>query len=67
MELWDQVAQRFLLQKQGIKELDETLNSLEFSRADRVSGLASGWTLGDFPLYEASPVSFQFSRMSERH
>lgn len=48
MELWDQVAQRFLLQKQGIKELDETLNSLEFSRADRVSRPASGWALGGF-------------------
>lgn len=37
LDLWDQVAEKFLLQKQGIKELDETLYSVEFSRADRVS------------------------------
>ncbi|XP_059513402.1 coiled-coil domain-containing protein 180 [Myotis daubentonii] len=45
MELWDQVAQRFLLQKQGIKELDETLNSLEFSRADRLKGVLKKYVL----------------------
>ncbi|KAK1334305.1 hypothetical protein QTO34_005308 [Cnephaeus nilssonii] len=45
MELWDQVAQRFLLQKQGIKELDETLNSLEFSRADRIKSVLKKYVL----------------------
>ncbi|EPQ10416.1 hypothetical protein D623_10019338 [Myotis brandtii] len=45
MELWDQVAQRFLLQKQGIKELDETLNSLEFSRADRLKSVLKKYVL----------------------
>lgn len=38
LDLWGQVAEKFLLQKQGIKELDETLYSVEFSRVDRVSG-----------------------------
>lgn len=60
MELWDQVAQRFVLQKQGIKELDEKLNSVEFSRADRVSRPARGWALGGFHVEEASPVSLPF-------
>ncbi|XP_036184990.1 coiled-coil domain-containing protein 180 [Myotis myotis] len=45
MELWDQVAQRFLLQKQGIKELDETLSSLEFSRADRLKSVLKKYVL----------------------
>ncbi|XP_054582862.1 coiled-coil domain-containing protein 180 [Eptesicus fuscus] len=45
MELWDQVAQRFLLQKQGIKELDETLTSLEFSRADRIKSVLKKYVL----------------------
>uniref|UniRef100_A0A667HDF1 Coiled-coil domain containing 180 n=1 Tax=Lynx canadensis TaxID=61383 RepID=A0A667HDF1_LYNCA len=36
MELWDQVAEKFQFQKQGIKELDETLTSTEFSRADKL-------------------------------
>lgn len=57
LELRDQVAEKFLLQKQEIKELDKTLHSLEFSRADKVS-----WP-PDVPLviftcgiYESSPV-----------
>lgn len=32
----------FLLQKQEIKELDEALHSLEFSRANKVSWLQKG-------------------------
>lgn len=36
------MAEKFLLQKQGIKELDETLYSLEFSRADKVSWPTDG-------------------------
>ncbi|XP_070375767.1 LOW QUALITY PROTEIN: coiled-coil domain-containing protein 180 [Equus asinus] len=39
LELWDQVAKKFLLQKQGIKKLDETLLSLEFSRADKLKSV----------------------------
>lgn len=42
LELRDQVAEKFLLQKQEIKELDETLHSLEFSRVDKVSWPADG-------------------------
>ncbi|XP_039090675.1 coiled-coil domain-containing protein 180 isoform X1 [Hyaena hyaena] len=38
-ELWDQVAGKFLFQKQGIKELDETLTSTEFSRADKLKSV----------------------------
>uniref|UniRef100_G1PZ78 DUF4455 domain-containing protein n=1 Tax=Myotis lucifugus TaxID=59463 RepID=G1PZ78_MYOLU len=34
-----------MLQKQGIKELDETLNSLEFSRADRLKGVLKKYVL----------------------
>lgn len=37
LELWDQVAQIYLLQKQEIKVLDEALLSLEVSRSDKVS------------------------------
>ncbi|XP_073083402.1 coiled-coil domain-containing protein 180 isoform X2 [Manis javanica] len=36
LELWDQVAEKFLLQKQEIKELDEKLHLLEFSRTDKL-------------------------------
>ncbi|XP_070107225.1 coiled-coil domain-containing protein 180 isoform X2 [Equus caballus] len=39
LELWDQVAEKFLLQKQGIKKLDETLLSLEFSRAGKLKSV----------------------------
>ncbi|XP_029775512.1 coiled-coil domain-containing protein 180 [Suricata suricatta] len=39
MELWDQVAEKFQFQKQGIKELDETLTSTEFSRADKLKSV----------------------------
>ncbi|XP_039712072.1 coiled-coil domain-containing protein 180 [Pteropus medius] len=39
LELWDKVAEKFLLQKQGIKELDETLHSLEFSRTDKLKSV----------------------------
>ncbi|XP_045696693.1 coiled-coil domain-containing protein 180 isoform X2 [Phyllostomus hastatus] len=39
LDLWDQVAEKFLLQKQGIKELDETLYSVEFSRVDRLKSV----------------------------
>ncbi|XP_054981136.1 coiled-coil domain-containing protein 180 [Sorex araneus] len=36
LELWDHVAQKFALQKQDIKALDETLHLLEFSRTDKL-------------------------------
>uniref|UniRef100_A0A8D1ILE9 Coiled-coil domain containing 180 n=1 Tax=Sus scrofa TaxID=9823 RepID=A0A8D1ILE9_PIG len=39
LELWDQVAKKFLLQKQEIKDLDKTLHSLEFSRADKLKSV----------------------------
>uniref|UniRef100_F6UYN7 Coiled-coil domain containing 180 n=1 Tax=Macaca mulatta TaxID=9544 RepID=F6UYN7_MACMU len=39
LELWDKVARRFLLQKQEIKELDEALHSLEFSRVNKLKGV----------------------------
>uniref|UniRef100_A0A2K5JC45 DUF4455 domain-containing protein n=1 Tax=Colobus angolensis palliatus TaxID=336983 RepID=A0A2K5JC45_COLAP len=39
LELWDKVARRFLLQKQKIKELDEALHSLEFSRVNKLKGV----------------------------
>ncbi|XP_055973439.1 coiled-coil domain-containing protein 180 [Sorex fumeus] len=39
MELWDQVAMKFALQKQDIKALDETLHLLEFSRTDKLKGV----------------------------
>ncbi|KAF6327036.1 coiled-coil domain containing 180 [Rhinolophus ferrumequinum] len=39
LELWDQVAEQFLLQKQRIKELDDTLYSLEFSRTDKLKSV----------------------------
>ncbi|XP_066223707.1 coiled-coil domain-containing protein 180 [Saccopteryx leptura] len=39
LELWDQVAEKFLLQKRGLKELDETLFALEFSRADKIKNV----------------------------
>ncbi|KAK2504874.1 hypothetical protein MC885_011298 [Smutsia gigantea] len=39
LELWDQVAEKFLLQKQEIKELDEKLHSLEFSRTDKLKSV----------------------------
>ncbi|XP_053512070.1 coiled-coil domain-containing protein 180 isoform X2 [Artibeus jamaicensis] len=39
LDLWDQVAEKFLLQKQGIKELDERLYSVEFSRVDRLKSM----------------------------
>ncbi|KAM8801888.1 coiled-coil domain-containing protein 180 [Rhynchonycteris naso] len=39
LELWDQVAEKFLLQKQGLKELDEMLFALEFSRADKIKSV----------------------------
>ncbi|XP_030776144.1 LOW QUALITY PROTEIN: coiled-coil domain-containing protein 180 [Rhinopithecus roxellana] len=39
LELWDKVATRFLLQKQEIKELDEALHSLEFSRVNKLKGV----------------------------
>ncbi|KAM5258480.1 coiled-coil domain-containing protein 180 isoform 2-T4 [Hipposideros larvatus] len=39
LELWDQVAEKFLLQKQRIKELDDTLYSLEFSRTDKLKSV----------------------------
>ncbi|XP_028626104.1 coiled-coil domain-containing protein 180 [Grammomys surdaster] len=36
LELWEKVAQRFMQQKQEIKELDEELLALEVSRADKL-------------------------------
>nr|XP_035956409.1 coiled-coil domain-containing protein 180 isoform X9 [Halichoerus grypus] len=39
LELWDQVAEKFQFQKQGIKELDEALYEAEFSRADKLKGV----------------------------
>ncbi|XP_033615019.1 coiled-coil domain-containing protein 180 isoform X5 [Fukomys damarensis] len=39
LELWDKVAERVLVQKQDIKELDETLLSIEFSRADKLKSV----------------------------
>ncbi|XP_027472751.1 coiled-coil domain-containing protein 180 isoform X1 [Zalophus californianus] len=39
LELWDQVAEKFQFQKQGIKELDEALYKAEFSRADKLKGV----------------------------
>nr|XP_021521172.1 coiled-coil domain-containing protein 180 isoform X6 [Aotus nancymaae] len=39
LELWDKVARMFLLQKQEIKELDEALHSLEFSRANKLKSV----------------------------
>nr|XP_035108542.2 coiled-coil domain-containing protein 180 isoform X13 [Callithrix jacchus] len=39
LELWDKVARMFLLQKQEIKELDEALHSLEFSRAKKLKNV----------------------------
>lgn len=51
----------FLTQKQGIKELDEALHLLEFSRADKVSGLPSGaWRP---PLQGGSDSSASFSSL----
>nr|XP_051712238.1 coiled-coil domain-containing protein 180 isoform X2 [Oryctolagus cuniculus] len=38
-ELWEKVAAMFLVQKQGIKELDEALHLLEFSRADKLKSV----------------------------
>ncbi|XP_075864969.1 coiled-coil domain-containing protein 180 [Microcebus murinus] len=38
-ELWDKVARVFQLQKQKIKELDEALHSLEFSRSDKLKSV----------------------------
>uniref|UniRef100_A0A2K6GB33 Coiled-coil domain containing 180 n=1 Tax=Propithecus coquereli TaxID=379532 RepID=A0A2K6GB33_PROCO len=38
-ELWNKVAKTFQLQKQKIKELDEALHSLEFSRADKLKNV----------------------------
>ncbi|XP_037653212.1 coiled-coil domain-containing protein 180 isoform X3 [Choloepus didactylus] len=38
-ELWDKVAEKFLLWKQWIKELDEALHSLEFLRADKLKNV----------------------------
>nr|KAF6331847.1 hypothetical protein mPipKuh1_008155 [Pipistrellus kuhlii] len=45
MELWDQVAQKFQLQKQGIKELDGTLTSIEFSRTDKIKNVLKKYVL----------------------
>ncbi|XP_045878629.1 coiled-coil domain-containing protein 180 isoform X2 [Meles meles] len=39
LELWDQVAEKFQFQKQGIKELDEALYKAEFSRADKLKSV----------------------------
>ncbi|XP_055205992.1 coiled-coil domain-containing protein 180 isoform X3 [Gorilla gorilla gorilla] len=39
LELWDKVAGQLLLRKQEIKELDEALHSLEFSRADKLKSV----------------------------
>ncbi|XP_045636591.1 LOW QUALITY PROTEIN: coiled-coil domain-containing protein 180 [Ursus americanus] len=39
LELWDQVAEKFQFQKQGIKELDEALYEAEFSRADKLKSV----------------------------
>ncbi|XP_074251170.1 coiled-coil domain-containing protein 180 isoform X2 [Saimiri boliviensis] len=39
LELWDKVAKMFLLQKQEVKELDEALHSLEFSRANKLKSV----------------------------
>lgn len=36
LELWEKVAERFMQQKQEIKELDEELLALEVSRADKL-------------------------------
>ncbi|XP_013368704.1 PREDICTED: coiled-coil domain-containing protein 180 isoform X2 [Chinchilla lanigera] len=39
LELWDKVAEMFLVQKQNIKELDNQLLSVEFSRADKLKSV----------------------------
>ncbi|XP_037599645.1 coiled-coil domain-containing protein 180 isoform X1 [Cebus imitator] len=39
LELQDKVARMFLLQKQEIKEVDEALHSLEFSRANKLKSV----------------------------
>ncbi|XP_023421292.1 coiled-coil domain-containing protein 180 [Cavia porcellus] len=39
LELWDKVAEMFLVQKQKIKELDDTLLSVEFSRVDKLKSV----------------------------
>ncbi|EDL02385.1 mCG14146 [Mus musculus] len=39
LELWEKVAERFMQQKQEIKELDEELLALEVSRADKARWL----------------------------
>ncbi|XP_060055111.1 coiled-coil domain-containing protein 180 isoform X3 [Erinaceus europaeus] len=36
LDLWDQVAEKYLQQKQGIRELDEALHLQEFSRTDKL-------------------------------
>lgn len=57
------MAEKFLLQKQEIKELDETLHSLEFSRVDKVSLPPDGlWVTVACAIYGASPV---FSPLGE--
>ncbi|KAM8940878.1 coiled-coil domain-containing protein 180 [Lycaon pictus] len=39
LELWEQVAEKFQFQKQGIKKLDEALHEAEFSRADKLKNV----------------------------
>ncbi|XP_023561251.1 coiled-coil domain-containing protein 180 [Octodon degus] len=39
LELWDKVANMFLVQKQEIKELDDRLLSIEFSRTDKLKSV----------------------------
>ncbi|XP_048972248.1 coiled-coil domain-containing protein 180 isoform X1 [Canis lupus dingo] len=39
LELWEQVAEKFQFQKQGIKKLDEALHEAEFSRADKLKSV----------------------------
>lgn len=57
------MAKKFLLQKQQIKELDETLHSLEFSRVDKVSLPPDGlWATLTCAIYGAPPV---FSPLGE--
>uniref|UniRef100_A0A8C0WS46 Coiled-coil domain-containing protein 180 n=2 Tax=Castor canadensis TaxID=51338 RepID=A0A8C0WS46_CASCN len=45
LELWDKVAETFLLQKEDIKELDETLLSLEVLRADKLKSVLEKYVI----------------------
>lgn len=58
-ELWEKVTTSFLQQKQGIKNLDEALHLLEFSRAEKVSELQRGYLMAtNLQLLELPSASF---------